>query len=375
VAKEKNKIVFVANSKWYINNFRLGTLISFNKSNYENYIVTREDEAIKIDSDIAYLKSIYIDGASTNLIKEASTFLGLFCRLLLLKPNIVFSFNPKTNLYSLICSKILRTHCVINISGVGQASQLTGLLGFIYSSVSKYFYKTSTHCFFQNSDDMLLLRENGYVCKGSSELLPGSGVDLNKFSYNSRAKRKQKFLMSSRLIKQKGVEEYLIASSALSDMFYCQHFLLAGVRDLSARAVSDEVISKYCSNKNVLFLGARSDMPEVLKEVDCVVLPSYYPEGTPRSLLEAAASGKVIITTDTPGCRDVVIEGVNGFLVPPRDTEALKEAMAKVINLSDEKLAEMQANSRKLAEEKFDEQYVIQRYLDVAEEILAKKSK
>ncbi|WP_084208327.1 glycosyltransferase family 4 protein [Cobetia marina] len=371
MAVKKRATGFIANSKWYLKNFRSNTIMEFSK-NRDVVCFSPEDSSIALQ-----VRHIPIDlnAYSVNFYREARSFLSVFNSIRKSKVKIVFSFNPKTNLYALISCYFLSTPIVINISGLGSASKLTGITGVVYKILFRFFLNKAEYVFFQNNIDRDICLTQFLLSTDRSEVLPGSGVDLEKFSFSSEINSSRTFLMAARLINEKGVVEYLNASELVSKIYSNVGFKLAGVLDYSDRAVPHNIISHYEAFSWFEYLGMRADIDQVLKEVDCVVLPSYYPEGTPRSLLEAAASGKVIITTDTPGCRDVVIEGVNGFLVPPRDTEALKEAMEKVINLSDEKLAEMQANSRKLAEEKYDEQYVIQRYLDVAEEILAKKSK
>lgn len=363
-------IVFSANSSWYLDNFRSNTLDEFHKS-YRLICFTPGRECLSLSYDHIETK---INPTSLSYISEARALLNYIYNLKKTRPNLVFSFNPKINLYSIIGCALLKIPVVPNISGIGSASELKGLKGCIYNSLLKFFLKRTSYVFFQNSDDYTHFFKKGMLDDVQCEILPGSGVNLDKFTPSILNVHQRRFLMASRLIKPKGVVEYLDAAQMISRTYPDAVFKLAGVLDHSQRSVSESTIVKYASTENIDYLGHRDDMNILLNDVECVVLPSYYPEGTPRSLLEAAAAGKVIITTDTPGCRDVVVEGVNGFLVPPRDTEALKQAMEKVINLTDEKMIEMKANSRKLAEEKFDEQYVIQRYLDVAEKILAQKS-
>lgn len=372
------KIAFAANTSWYLKNFRYNTIKIFS-SKYETVATfspkVKENYSVFEDLRVSE-RNFNMEPAGKNYLKELISLISVTISYYRYKPDLIFSFNPKVNLYTLIFSAISNTPVVINVSGVGAASQLSGVKGLAYKFFLKRFYNKASHIFFQNSEDMQDFIAKG-ICDGTNhEVLPGSGVDLAKFKPSFSSFREKKFLMASRLIKQKGVIEFLESAKHIinNENKIKAQFYIAGIVDESSRAVSEKEIYSYCTEGYIDYLGNCSNVAEVLQNIDIVVLPSYYPEGTPRSLLEAAAAGKVIITTDTPGCRDVVIEGVNGFLVPPRDTEALRKAMEKVINLSDEKLAEMQTNSRKLAEDKFDEQYVIQRYLDVAEVVLSKKS-
>ncbi|BCR06710.1 hypothetical protein DESUT3_37790 [Desulfuromonas versatilis] len=179
--------------------------------------------------------------------------------------------------------------------------------------------------------------------------------------------------MASRLIKSKGVVEYIEAARRLVANDVGCEFILAGVKDSSSRAVSNDLLEGLKTENRIRFLGHIEDMPSLLNTVDCVVLPSYYPEGVPKSLIEAAASGKIIITTDTPGCRDTVIEGENGFFVPPKSIDGLCEGMQKVLGLSDGEMRRMKHASRLLAENLFDEKTVIQRYFNAVELLEVKR--
>lgn len=359
----------MANSAWYIDNFRTSTVEALSAHVAVNCLHPHR-QTLRLASAQGAVTSrpFYLDAASQNLVKEAWALLSLTWQLVRVRPTIVFSFNPKTNLYALVACFLLRVPCVPNVSGVGVASQLKGLRGIIYRRLVGYFFQRAPHTFFQNADDYRTFVKAGWVRPERAEVLPGSGVDLKRFQPTPRTGQRICFLMASRLITPKGVVEYLEAARrVLAEGGGCR-FLLAGVPDTSSRAVDQRLLADLVAHPHIQFLGHVENMPSLLKEVDCVVLPSYYPEGVPRSLIEAAAAGKILITTDTPGCRDVVVEGHNGLFVAPRSVESLADAMLRVLALSEQTRAEMGHHSRALAEARFDERLVVRRYLELVEQ-------
>lgn len=357
---------FVANSSWYLSNFRSSTLRRFSDIG-EVCCLKPSGEACNSLEDInVQTQDFYLKASSLNILSEVMSLFSLFLRLRRIRPRIVFSFNPKTNLYSLIVCRVLGIPCVPNVSGVGAASQLKGFLGKFYDFLVGFFYRRASYVFFQNIDDYNKFVDAGWVDPERAEVIPGSGVDLEKFKPTIKKHDKIRFLMSSRLIKSKGVLEYIEAARVvLKGGGECE-FFLAGIKDSSKRAIDENIIEGLRGEENINFLGHVEDMAKLMESVDCVVLPSYYPEGIPRSLIEGAAAGKFIITTDTPGCRDVVKEGKNGILVATCSVERLADAFRAVCRMPEEEFCSMQQASRKLAETFFDEKVVIQRYIEAS---------
>ncbi|MBY5925421.1 MULTISPECIES: glycosyltransferase family 4 protein [unclassified Halomonas] len=364
------KVMFVANSEWYLKNFRKSTLLSFGKKYRVICSFPNVDTGEALNDLNVKISKFYMRPESKNPFKEAFTIFSMFLNFLKMKPSLVFSFNPKTNLYSLLCCSVLRIPCVVNVSGVGAASQLDGISGRIYRFLAKILYRRAEFVFFQNSDNMREFKDSCWLKNDSYDVLPGSGVDLNLFAPSSEKHDGLRFLMAARLIKAKGVEEYISAARHFRSIPECE-FYLAGMFDDSNRAVDRNTIDLAVRDGCIQFLGHVEDMASLLNQVDCIVLPSYYPEGTPRSLIEAAAAGKIIITTDMPGCRDLVRIGLNGFLVETKSTSSIVDAIGRVISLSDASLVEMKKMSRLMAEEKYDETIIINKYLRIAARVTA----
>ena len=364
------KVAFLANTGWYLNNFRRGTVNSLVKKGVHVTLICPASSGEDLISDLpCNLRTFKMDNAGTNLLSESRSFLGIYSILMDERPSLIFSFNPKTNLYGLLSCRLLGIPCVPNVSGVGNASQLEGWKAFLYKIFSKLAYRSAKHVFFQNNNDLAAYKGLGVLRADRYSCLPGSGVDVSRFQpSNVSAAQPFVFLLACRLITQKGVLTYLEAAEKLQGRTDKCEFWLAGVPDDSKRAVPEAVITEYEKRGVIRFLGNVKNMEEVLAKVRCVVLPSWYPEGVPRILLEGAAAGKPLITTDRPGCQDVVADGSNGFFVEAESAESLAEAMWKISELSAEELEGMGIASRVLAEEVFDERLVIREYLDLAEE-------
>lgn len=367
------RLLLLANTAWYLNNFRRSAVEAFSKEGHEVFLLCPEGSGEELIRDLSCeVDTFKLENAGTNPLSEAKSIKEIYSSIKRLQPDIVFSFNPKTNLYGLLSCRLLGIPCVPNVSGVGSASQLGGWKVLVYRFLSRFAYSSANHIFFQNESDRASYQELGVLRVGRFSLLPGSGVDLVRFKPESKVSDKETFifLMACRLIAQKGVMEYLQAAERLLAKGANCEFWLAGVPDSSERAISSEIIAEFQQRGHIRFLGNVSNMETVLAKVDCVVLPSWYPEGVPRVLLEGAASGLPLITTNRPGCQDVLLEGQNGFFIEERSVDSLVDAMERLISLPESELASFGQVSRRLAEDRFDERIVIDEYLSKVSSIL-----
>jgi len=233
--------------------------------------------------------------------------------------------------------------------------------------------------FFQNAVDRDLFIEQRLVPAGLTELVPGSGVDLQRFSPDPDEGQAANdvgdpvFLMVSRALWDKGLGEYAAAARALRTAFPKARFQLLGpLWPGNPAAVPNETLDEWVTEGTLEYLGATDDVRPFIRQSSCVVLPSYR-EGMPRVLLEAAAMGKPVITTDAPGCRDAVLDGETGLTCRVADADDLARAMRQFMGLSREARAEMGRRGRAFVEERFDEQVVIDRYLALVEAIESEK--
>ena len=362
-------VVLFANSSWYLFNFRKELIRRLIADRYEVIAVSPIDEFTERLKQLGIKHvPIYLSPRSVNPLSELSTLAQLYKVIKLLRPRSVFSFTVKCNLYTGICRHFFRFGHVANISGLGEAFEKKKWLSLVVGSLYKIALRKTHKIFFQNREDLHYCIEKKLVSKERAERIPGSGVDIMRFQVTDKRLQPEQtvFLMFGRLIPQKGYDLYLEAARMISMMGIPNtRFLVMGIEDPS-RPESVELKKRLVEGEKQGYLQclpASDAVEEVLKEVDCVVLPSQYNEGVPRSLLEALASGKIIITTNWKGCRDTVEPGESGFLIDIGDSGQLVEAMLKVINLQPEVRERMIKRSRALAVDRFDERWVINSYL------------
>ncbi len=211
------------------------------------------------------------------------------------------------------------------------------------------------------------------IDENKCDILPGSGVDINKFKPLKIEKNDKsfRFLLISRMLWDKGVGEYIEAVKIIKRKYKNVEFCLLGAIGVSnPNAIDKKVIRRWEKEKIIKYLGTTDNVVNEIAKADCIVLPSYYREGVPRTLLEAAAMEKPIITTDNVGCREVVDDGINGFLCRVKDSKDLAEKMEKMLNLSEEKRIKMGKAGREKIIKEFDERIVINKYLKTIEKLL-----
>jgi glycosyltransferase involved in cell wall biosynthesis len=223
--------------------------------------------------------------------------------------------------------------------------------------------------FFQNSEDRDLFVVRRLVREGQARLLPGSGVDLDRFAPAPQHNGPPNFLLVGRLLRDKGVYEFVEAARSLRGMVPSARFQLVGPIDEGNRsAISSDQVDGWVAEGLVEYLGTTDDVRPFIAQATAVVLPSYR-EGLPRSLLEAAAMERPLLATDAPGCREVVEDGVNGYLCAVRDVQSLASAMQRLAGASPEKRLAMGRAGRRKVEERFSEKFVVQAYLDILTEL------
>ncbi|MFZ9724204.1 MAG: glycosyltransferase family 4 protein, partial [Burkholderiaceae bacterium] len=299
------------------------------------------------------------------------------------RPTALLSFTVKPNIYGGLAARILGIRQVGNISGLGTAFIQGGWLGRLVQGLYRLGLGGAKTVFFQNPDDRDFFLARRLVRQSQAGLLPGSGVNLQYFSPVEGgavdAEKPFVFLFIGRLLGDKGLMELVQAVRILAEK-YKDTQPAEGVGQGLARpsprllilgpdggsnptAIAPAVLAQWRQDPQLELLGPTDDVRPFIARADCVVLPSYR-EGTPRSLLEAAAMGKPLIATDVPGCRQVVQHGHNGYLCRVKDPEDLAQAMGRLMHLPRQQRDAMGQASRKIAEQVFDENLVVQKYLD-----------
>lgn len=361
------KVVFSANTGWYLYNFRLNTIKMFLEKGYQVSIIAGNDRYIdkfeKLGCDVY---PIFIMSNSMNPYYDARTLLSLWLLYRKINPDFVYNFTPKINIYGTMALHKQSANVINNVAGLGNAFIERG----IKSKILKILYKISQNrankIFFQNDEDLRLFLASGIITADKCARLPGSGVDLTRFKkYISTDKENLKFVMVARLLVEKGVELYAEAAMKLREKYKNITFYLLGPIPLdNPSAVSLSKIKEWESNQVLVYLGETDDVPAAIKDFDCVVLPSYYREGVPKSLLEAGAMGKAIITTDNVGCRDTVIDKFSGFICEARSADSLAKKIEDFILLDESEIDIMKERSYEHIYENFDEKHVIKKYLE-----------
>lgn len=358
------KILITVNSGWNVVNFREGLVKEFVGLGYEVVIATPRDSYVPQLREWG-VRFVEVEMASdgTKLVSELRAVVSYMQILRRERPDYVFAFTAKPNIYIGISAYIFPVNVINNIAGLGRVYSTFGFLRVLLDSLYRLSLGRSKWVFFQNQDDKDLFFKSRIVTHNRCSVLPGSGVNLDKFTYSEQAlddEKTIKFFMICRLLWAKGIREFLAASNALIAEGFNVECYLVGPVDLSGAGPSISELSGILGA--VSYLGNTDSVWEVMRGSDCIVLPSYYPEGVPRTLLEAAAIGRPIITTDTVGCREVVNDGINGFICKPKNSSDLLQTMKKFLDLEARAKLEMGLESRRLAERRFNERFVIDEY-------------
>lgn len=274
------------------------------------------------------------------------------------QPDYVLSYTIKPIIWGGIALRTLPgARFTALITGLGYAFEgqgfKRGVLRWIVSKLYKLSLKRANQVVFQNSDDLNYFVERGLTSRNKTYVVPGSGVPLAHFEHRVLPKAELTFLMVARLLKEKGVFEFVDAACQVKKQFPNVRFQLLGGLDPSPDGINQNVVDDWVAQGCIEYLGETKDVRPYFAQSHVFVLPSFYREGLPRTILEAMATGRAILTTDNVGCREPIVEGENGWLVPVRDSKALAEKMMWFID-HPEQVESMGLASRKMAEDKFD---------------------
>jgi glycosyltransferase involved in cell wall biosynthesis len=284
-------------------------------------------------------------------------------------PAAFLGFTIKPNIYGCIAARVAGVPAIANVSGLGTVFLKSGLLEKLVVPMYRYALGGADRVFFQNPDDRELFVRKGIVRGEQTRLIPGSGIDTSLYAPAALPDGPPTFLLIARLLGDKGVREFVEAARALRDELPGARFQLLGPLDGHNRtSIPRAELDEWLARGAVEYLGGTDDVRPFIAEATAVVLPSYR-EGLPRSLLEGAAMARPLIATDVPGCRELVEDGVNGFLCEPRDPASLAEAMSKLASLSPEARRRMGQAARTMVEDRYSEELVVRAYLDALEEL------
>lgn len=366
------KIVISVNTAWNICNFRAGLVKSFVRQGYEVLVLAHDDEyAPRLTALGCHFKQLHMDQHGTSPSHDLALLIKYRRVFQSVRPFAYLGFTIKPNVYGSIAAGSLAIPVINNIGGLGSTFLHGAMLTEFVKQLYRFSLRRSSRVFFQNRDDRQLFLDAGMARESVSELLPGSGVDLHHFHPlpMAPAARGFRFLLIARMLKDKGIEEYVAAARIVRQHIPASEFqLLGGIDADNPNAIRLDQIRKWQAEGLVRYLDRADDVRPYLGQADCVVLPSYR-EGVPHSLLEAAASARPIIATDVVGCKDIVDDNRNGFLCRVKSAADLADKMIRMVKLTPEQRACMGACGRVKVVREFDEDIVIKKYLSAIRQI------
>lgn len=366
------KIAITLNTSWNIYNFRFSLIKELLRNGHSVVAVAPHDDYTKklIQMGCSF-EDVTMDSRGANPFKDLGLTFELYNIYKRVKPDIILHYTIKPNIYGTLAATILKIPVINNISGLGTIFLNDTWISKIALKLYRFSFKFPKQVFFQNQEDLQLFLDKELIQKNICEVIPGSGIDLDHFLPEEKKETVEEkpfeFLMISRLIIDKGIREYVAACAILQERGINATFSLLGSLDEAhSRGISSVELEGWIEDGYINYLGSTDDVRPYIHRANCVVLPSYR-EGTPRTLLEAAACGKPIVATNVPGCNNIVDDKLNGLLCNVKDEHDLALKMKSMFYLSEDEQNEMGLRGRNIVERRFDHQIIIERYLKAIE--------
>ncbi|ULO08638.1 glycosyltransferase family 4 protein [Paenibacillus sp. 19GGS1-52] len=366
----KKKVLLLGNHGFVIYNFRKELIQELLKDGYEVYISLPMDEkvATMVTWGCKFIET-KVDRRGTNPISDLKLLLHYVHILRKVKPDVVLTYTIKPNLYGGLATRLLGIPCINNITGLGSGFSHNSVLKKFLSLLYKVSLKKSYCVFFQNTQDRNTLLESKSITS-NHELIPGSGVNLMDFEYKQFPPEVTAltFIFIGRIMRDKGIDQYLEAAKIITQKYPNTIFNLIGFIE-KTQPYYNEMINQYAEEGYIKYLGYQSDVKPFLEESHCIIQASHGGEGLSNVLLETAATGRVLIASDIPGCRETISEGNNGYTFQAKNTNSLVNKIEKFIHLSYLDKLQMGINSRTKVEREFDRNIVVQAYMSKVKEI------
>jgi len=364
----KQKIAFVANTSWSIYKFRLYLIEKLIEKGFAVFVLApRDPYTAKFESlsGLTYIELKHFKGKSISPLRDTLLYRELLGHYRTIRPDLVFHYTIKANLFGTRAAARAGVPSVSVITGLGYAFTGNGWL----QSIAKFLYKKelrySTEVWFLNEDDRHIFISQQLIRPEKTFLLPGEGVDIQTFYPAPYTHKKEiTFLLIGRLIRHKGIYEFVRAAQLLKQQGLAIRCQLLGFFDVNNPvAISQHEVEEWTNSGLVTYLGHTDKVAQFIEQADCIVLPSYR-EGLPLSLLEGASMCKALIATDTPGCRALVDEAVNGYLCREKNAADLAEKMALYYHLPAEAKTKMGLSGREKVLSAFTREKVAAIYLE-----------
>ena len=363
-------ILAITNSFWNFYNFRMNLLSRIeNDIDCNIHLAAPKDKYIKRIAGNFKFHTLEFKSRTTNPISDFLLLIRIRSLVKKIKPDIILTFTIKPNIYTSLIAKKMKIPIINNISGLGTIFIKKN----ITTKIAQLLYKTSfskyNYVLFQNEYDLDEFKKKKLLNNSKYGIIPGSGINTSEWSDNVLNNRGKKILFCARLIKDKGINEYLESARIIKRKYPDIIFNVVGPLGVDNKtSISKNLLNEFIVDNSINYLGKSNDMKEIIKNNDIIVLPSYR-EGMSRFLLESASMSKPIITTNVPGCREIVQDSINGFLCEPKNSFDLANKIEKMINISEHDRIKFGNNGRKLMIENFEESKVTGKYIQIIKNI------
>ncbi|MBQ3234259.1 MAG: glycosyltransferase family 4 protein [Alistipes sp.] len=373
----KKKLFIVVNQDFFFLSHRLPIGVTAKDTGYDVTVVS-EDTGVSDKIREAGLKTINlpINKAGTNIKDEIKTFFFLYKLFRREKPDIVHLVGLKTMLWGSLACRLAGVKAMVSaVCGLGVLFDQEHAHSFMTRSILQVLRVTHKKrrlaVIFQNNDDKEIFLNAKIMKEEQCAFTNGSGINLQNYVYTLEPKDGPiKIIFTARMVEDKGTLVLIDAAKKLESEYKGKvQFLLCGGLDTNPNGITKEMLESRCDGKYIQWLGHRKDVLELLKQSHIMAFPSWYREGLPKSVIEAEAIGRPVVTTDSVGCRDTVVDGKNGYMIPIKDSDALAMALKKLID-NTELRQTMGKNAREFAVSKFDINDVVKVHLDIYKAII-----
>lgn len=362
----KKTFIICSNYAWTIYNFRMPLIRRLKSEGHKVIVLTQFDGYEKVISEeVERISPLFISRKGINPFVDFFTICDFLRHLCYVKPDFILLFTIKPVIYGSIAARIMNVKSIVMITGLGTAFIKDNWLTKLVKALYRFSLSSVSTIFFQNSADKGMFVSNKLVDPERCRFTPGSGVDTNKFFMADLPIQKNMiFILIARMLWDKGIGEFVNAARIIKSVYPETRFQLLGPDKVENRsAIPSSKIDEWQEEGMIEYLGATNNVTSYIQRACCVVLPSYR-EGMSRVLLEAAAMGRPLITTDVPGCREVVEDGITGLLCKPKDFVSLSQKMEMMLNMSYQDRLNMGIKGRKKILDEFSENIVCDLYID-----------
>ena len=378
IKKSNKRIMLVANTSWYLLNFRIQLMMHLVSSGWEVIAVAPIDKySMKIKKNGIKFMELPFSRKGTNPLLELLLIYRMLKIYRNVMPNLIHHFTPKAVIYGTIVARPLGIKCVNSVTGLGYAFINEGFLQFIATHLYKIALAGKNEVIFQNPDDRKLFINRRIIDIDRTHLIRGSGVDTEELAPSPTEKKENEsitFTMISRMIWEKGVGIFIEAGRIVKEHYpNAKIRLVGGIDEGNPSSIPLTFLEKQKSSGLIDWTGHVDDVKSLIADSDVIVLPTYYREGVPRSLLEGASMAKPLIATDIPGCREIIKNDENGILVPPREVIPLACAMMRLAKNRRLRI-QMGKDGRKKILKHFDVRKVTEKTLDVYEKVNCRRN-